>query len=357
MKKVHVAKLIVAISASFLLSNCEKEAVDDAVAADQLTVSKSIPHVCIAKWDTNGAKAASVKAKQWEPGQTIRIKFLNGNNFVQSKVRQYAVAWEAYANLKFEWVSSNSNANIKIAFREGQYANETGSWSYLGTDSNSFAHSMHFGWFDNNTTDTEFRRTTIHEFGHALGLIHEHQNPVAGINWDREAVYAYYAGPPNNWSRDQVDFNLFRRYEANVTNYSQYDPLSIMHYSIPAEHTLDNVAVGNNTSLSNTDKTFIGTIYPFPDTGGDICAGVEEYVSGRAYATGDKVTYQGTLYQRTASGWNNLGACGATNNDPCAGVEEYVNGRSYATGDQVTYQGSLYQRTTSGWTNLGACGS
>ncbi len=355
MKKVNVAKLFVAISALFLLSNCEKEAVDDVVATDQLAASKSIPHVCIAKWDMhNGAKAASVKAKQWEPGQTIRVKFLNGNSFVQSKVRQFAVEWENYANLKFEWVSSGSSANIKIAFREGQYANETGSWSYLGTDSNSYAHSMHFGWFDNNTTDEEFRRTTIHEFGHALGLIHEHQNPVAGINWDTEAVYAYYAGPPNNWTRAQVDNNLFRRYEANITNYSQYDPLSIMHYPIPAEHTLDRVAVGRNTSLSSTDKSFIGTIYPFPDTGGDICAGVDEYVSGRSYAVGDKVTYQGTLYQRTASGWNNLGPC--PSNDPCAGIAAYVSGRSYAVGDKVTYQGSLYERTASGWTNLGPCG-
>ncbi len=353
MKKSKLARLALAILVSFSLANCEKDT-EDVFEGNQIEKTKSA-HVCIAKWDAPSiGKATSVKAKQWESGQTIRVKFLNGNSFVQSKVKQYAVEWENYANLKFEWVSSSSSANIKIAFREGQYANETGSWSYLGTDSNSYAHSMHFGWFDNNTTDTEFRRTTIHEFGHALGLIHEHQNPVAGINWDKEAVYAYYAGPPNNWTRAQVDNNLFRRYEANISNYSAYDPLSIMHYPIPAEHTLDRVAVGSNTRLSETDKTFIGSIYPFPDTG-DICAGVAEYVSGRSYSVGDKVTYQGTLYQRTSSGWNNLGPC--PSNDPCTGVDAYVSGRLYSVGDKVTYQGSLYQRTASGWTNLGPCGS
>ncbi|MBQ4819199.1 T9SS type A sorting domain-containing protein [Aquimarina sp. MMG016] len=50
-------------------------------------------------------------------------------------------------------------------------------------------------------------------------------------------------------------------------------------------------------------------------TGGgstDICAGVPAYDSTQNYQPGDKVTFQGTLYERTVSGWNNLGACGTT---------------------------------------------
>ncbi len=355
MKKTKWAKLALAVVVAFSVANCEKDS-EEVFEQNQIDHSKNA-HACIAKWDLETGKAASIKDKEWETGQTIRVKFLNGSNFVQSKVRQYAVEWEEHANIKFEWVSSSSSANIKIAFNEGEYAGITGSWSYLGTDSNLEPHSMHFGWFNNNTSDTEFRRTTIHEFGHALGLIHEHQNPVAGINWDREAVYAYYAGAPNYWTKDQVDHNLFRRYETNVSNYSEYDPLSIMHYPIPAEHTLDGVAVGSNTRLSETDKAFIGRIYPFPDTSGDICDGVAAYNSNNSYSTGDQVTYQGSLYQRTATGWTNLGECGSVEEDvdPCAGVAAYNRFRSYATGDQVTYQGSLYQRTATGWTNLGPC--
>ncbi|WP_103865781.1 carbohydrate-binding protein [Aquimarina sp. I32.4] len=356
MKKLNLAKLALVTLFSILLFNCEKNS-DDVIETNQDTAAKSA-HVCIEKWDANQSKAASLKSKQWEPGQTIRVKFLNGNSYVQSKVRQYAVEWENHANLKFEWVSSTSSANIKIGFKEGQFADDGGSWSYLGTDSNNHAHSMHFGWFNNNTSDTEFRRTTIHEFGHALGLIHEHQNPVAGINWDKEAVYAYYAGPPNNWSRAQVDNNLFRRYEKNISNYSVYDPKSIMHYPIPAEHTIDGVAVGSNSQLSATDKSFIASIYPGSTTGGGNCDGVSEYNGNVSYSVGDKVTYQGSLYQRTASGWNNLGACDSTpNNDICSGVAAYNGNASYSVGDKVTYQGNLYQKTASGWNNLGACGN
>ncbi|MDY8135117.1 carbohydrate-binding protein [Aquimarina sp. 2201CG5-10] len=358
MKKTKLTKLVLTVLISFSLFNCEKDA-EDTFEASQNEAAKSA-HVCIEKWNFDkDSRAASVKAVQWQPGQTIRVKFLNGNNFVQSKVRQYAVEWESYANLKFEFVSSNSSANIKIGFKEGQFADDGGSWSYLGTDSNNHAHSMHFGWFNNNTSDAEFRRTTLHEFGHALGLIHEHQNPVAGINWNKEVVYAYYAGAPNFWSRAQVDNNLFRRYDQNITNYSVYDSRSIMHYPIPAAHTTDGVAVGNNSQLSATDKSFIASIYPGGNTGGgDICSGVAEYNSSTSYSVGDKVTYQGNLYERTASGWTNLGQCGSTaNNDICSGVAAYNSGASYSVGDKVTYQGSLYERTASGWTNLGQCGS
>ncbi|NQY05815.1 MAG: T9SS type A sorting domain-containing protein, partial [Flavobacteriaceae bacterium] len=45
----------------------------------------------------------------------------------------------------------------------------------------------------------------------------------------------------------------------------------------------------------------------------DICEGVDPWSSSISYNIGDRVTYQGFLYERTATGWTNLGACGTTN--------------------------------------------
>ena len=41
-----------------------------------------------------------------------------------------------------------------------------------------------------------------------------------------------------------------------------HDPLSIMHYPVPAEVTRDGRGIGYNTELSQGDIDFIKTIYP-----------------------------------------------------------------------------------------------
>ena len=48
---------------------------------------------------------------------------------------------------------------------------------------------MNYGWLTPESAQDEVRRVVLHEFGHALGLIHEHQNPKGGgIEWNRDAV-------------------------------------------------------------------------------------------------------------------------------------------------------------------------
>ena len=69
---------------------------------------------------------------------------------------------------------------------------------------------MNFGWLRPGTPLEEYMRVVLHEFGHALGLIHERQNPSGGIQWNKPVVYRYYQGPPNFWVPQQVDINLFR---------------------------------------------------------------------------------------------------------------------------------------------------
>jgi len=43
------------------------------------------------------------------------------------------------------------------------------------------------------------------------------------------------------------------------------------------------------------------------------------------------------------------------NSGPCDGVSEWQSGVNYPVGARVTYFGNLYERTNSGWTNLGPC--
>jgi hypothetical protein len=201
---------------------------------------------------------ALITGKKWQNGRTLHVRFLEGAPAIRAKVQQFALQWNQFANLQIVFDDS-PNAEIRISFQKD------GSWSYIGTDCLTIPKdkpTMNYGWFDSSTEDEEYARTVIHEFGHALGCIHEHQHPQAGIPWDKPAVYRYYMGPPNNWTREQVDVNLFQKYSADQTQFSTFDKESIMLYPVDNSLTLGNYEIGWNRQLSNTDKTFIAACYP-----------------------------------------------------------------------------------------------
>jgi serralysin len=200
---------------------------------------------------------ALITGKKWKNGRTLHARFLGGSPDVQAKVRQFAVQWCDFANLGIIF-DDNSNPEIRIAF------GPTGSWYYIGTDNLSIAPdqpTMNYGWFGPGTRDDEYSRVVIHEFGHALGCIHEHQHPDANIPWDREATYRYYQRT-NGWDRAKVDRNIFQRYDRGETQFSQYDKGSIMEYPVDESLTIGNFSIGWNRQLSSTDKTFIASCYP-----------------------------------------------------------------------------------------------
>jgi hypothetical protein len=155
-------------------------------------------------------------------------------------------------NLKFVFVPDNSpTALIRIDFDP-----DKGSWSLLGTDCkyNKDSPTMNFGWFDVGTV--------LHEFGHALGMIHEHQNPRnSKIKWDREKVYAW-AKDTQGWSKEDTDNNILNAYDIDHINGSDFDPLSVMLYFFPGSLTTDNNGTQQNLRFSGTDVLWISKMYP-----------------------------------------------------------------------------------------------
>ncbi len=201
---------------------------------------------------------AALTAKKWDNGRVLHVRFLDGDPLVQEKLQPYAHLWSNFCNIKFVFDNA-PDAEIRISFQH------RGSWSYLGTDALSIPQNeptMNFGWLKPTTADDEYSRVVIHEFGHALGCIHEHQNPSTDIPWDKEAVFEYYSGPPNNWDRAKTEHNLFRKYSADISQFSEFDKESIMLYSIPNQFTIGDFEVGFNRELSDTDKNFVGILYP-----------------------------------------------------------------------------------------------
>lgn len=205
------------------------------------------------------ARAAFERMKLWQNGRTLKVRFLDGKPGVQARVRDIAREWESIANLKLDFVDSGP-AQIRISFAEKDF-----SWSTVGTDALGVAASkptMNYGWLEPDTELREYQRVVRHEFGHALGMIHEHQNPAAQgvIPWDKPRVYAYYA--QQGWDKGDVDSNIFDLYSEDSTNHSAFDPNSIMEYAIPDSLTLGSYSIGWNTEFSPLDVEFMRRQYP-----------------------------------------------------------------------------------------------
>ncbi|KAE9389618.1 zincin [Gymnopus androsaceus JB14] len=217
--------------------------------------------------------------KMWAPGRTLRVRFLGGNEYLWQKVKQYAVVWSKHANIQFQFVDSG-DTEIRVGFTMG-----IGSWSYVGTDNlkiDKNEATMNFGWFDNQTPDEEFSRTIVHEFGHAIGCIHEHQQPNGNIQWNKPLVYATYRRT-QGWSAAQVDSQVFNRYDSSQVTASVFDAQSIMEYPIPKEFTLNGFSAPSNNTLSSVDIAFIGMMYPFNNESAVLEAGVFNTMSIRSW--------------------------------------------------------------------------
>ncbi len=206
-------------------------------------------------------KAALQKDARWKPGDAITVAFMSGDEKLKQRVRDVARRWVApgLANLRLVF-DDGPDADVRISFQQGD-----GSWSTVGTTCRKVPQSratMNYGWIDANSPEETLRSVVLHEFGHALGLIHEHQSPVHPIQWNRDAVIRELSGPPNSWSVAEIEFNVLTPASPGDVVATTLDPKSIMMYPIPKSWTLDGFSSGFNSDLSDADVKFIRKQYP-----------------------------------------------------------------------------------------------
>ena len=189
--------------------------------------------------------------KYWANGTTLRIFFTDGDEQRREIVRSAGREWAKYANLKLEFVESGA-AEIRVSF------NQPGSWSFQGTDALAVPKNeptMNLQWTE--------ARNALHEFGHVFGLIEEHLNPQAQLQWNKALIYRELGGPPNFWSKADVDRNVFQRVPQNQLGpYRDFDPTSIMTMPMPAAWTGGTTLGSAAGTLSESDKALIARLYP-----------------------------------------------------------------------------------------------
>lgn len=248
-------------------------------------------------------------SRSWTPGTTITVAFKGGSNDLRRGIIDATRPWTDAANIHFdfgdpsqgfrEWSTADSayHGDIRIAFDGGL---EGGYWSMVGRDSINTAlrrpnmASMNFDGF-NLGLPWNWQAVVLHEFGHALGFEHEHQNPASTCEqeyrWDDDpgyiptrdsrnqlirdpqgrnpGIYTVLGGPPNSWSRAQVDFNMRRFANTADLAFTSFDGDSIMKYHFDSQLFL-NVSVSTSSGcfspstfvLSAQDRQAAARRYP-----------------------------------------------------------------------------------------------
>ena len=201
-------------------------------------------------------EAIAIKNKPWMNGSTLHVRFMDGTAREQATAQEQARWWMEVANIHFVFDNA-PNAEIRIKFDEND-----GAWSYIGTDCRSIPvnePTMNLGFLDGGTA--------AHEFGHAIGLAHEHQNPKGGIEWNEAVVISELAKPPNSWDEATTRHNVLNKYRADQIMGTEFDPDSIMLYFFPASWTLNGIGTKQNDVLSRMDKEFVAGAQMYPKDG------------------------------------------------------------------------------------------
>lgn len=208
----------------------------------------------------NGAPArllALLNTWLWVPGQTLIVSFLNGSPWQQNTVASYAEEWSEYANINFRFNNHNKYPQIRISFESGFNS------SRIGRDALN-AHrgepTMRLGSIREGLAAVDLRRAVLHEFGHALGCLHEHQHPDAALTWNLPELRKHFHG--EGWKDEEIYAQIINRYDRTNTQYSDYDPDSIMIYPIPENCLGPNNRIDYNINLSPRDKASIAKLYP-----------------------------------------------------------------------------------------------
>ncbi|KAI1150700.1 hypothetical protein F4825DRAFT_477762 [Nemania diffusa] len=188
-----------------------------------------------------------INSKPWPSDKNnLAVSFLNGSTAEQALVIQ--LVNDHYNSLpidiKFSFPAPDSSVSSDIRVNFGLEC-----WSYLGPDAQkSTDETMQLNTDPMSLTQAtriaRVRSSILHQFGHALGLVHKHEHRYC--TYEKQGLQ----GKCQNVDGETEDLS--------------HDPQSIMNFEITnfSNDTADQAKALENIALSEGDKNMLQRLYP-----------------------------------------------------------------------------------------------
>ncbi|QHD06810.1 M12 family metallopeptidase [Pseudomonas sp. R76] len=195
--------------------------------------------------------------KLWPQNGTLTIAFMDTTPSKQQFIKKYIKdTYSPLINLTLKFVEG-TEADIRISTSKTL----NGNWSMVGTDAKKIPADQPTMHFDFNSTKDSAKRNIIHEFGHALGLLHEHQHPDRSFEFNIAKTYRIYKKHAQ-WSQAETYENILKKLKPADITHSHYDQKSIMHYGLSKDVLWKHEDINISFKPSDEDRAFWKSLYP-----------------------------------------------------------------------------------------------
>lgn len=250
------------------------------VPQDHLKRLKEKTKILESLGNSDAARAFYAGFSVWPPSYAkLRVCFLGGSDATNATVAEIAGQWiNADAGLSFDFGKADKPRRCgKAGKRENQIRisyEQPGEWSHFGRNAVVFAGqndaSLNLEGFDKIAPDKlregKERGSILHQFGHALGLLEEHQNPngVCEKEFDWNYITSYLTG---GGFILPVELGWYEKVTGADVVGADFDAKSIMLTPLPEKFFRKGAASPcfvkqYNSEITDLDRKAVVSMYP-----------------------------------------------------------------------------------------------
>lgn len=190
--------------------------------------------------DEPAYRAVGLKDVYYDPGDRFTIQ-VNGPPEFKDRVKTIlSEKVFPYVNLTFEFVDRDGACLIDNQWSMGGVCMGSGT----RTPTIHLSNSSQF--------------LVIHEFGHALGMMHESRNPSATLTWVDSALQQKYASGNTN-----IYKQITKQFDTSKIRALPFDQNSVMGYPLPASTNLENIEMQPSNEFTDLDKEWLRQTYGY----------------------------------------------------------------------------------------------